>query len=147
MPEDRDRRAIRAGALTVPIRPENRERYPPDWKAISKRIRNDRARGRCECRGECGYDHTLELNRIAEDDGVRSGIMPERDRCIACNGLPHPVTGSTVVLTVAHLDHTPENCADENLRAMCQRCHLAYDKEEHDKTRRENNNRDQLKLF
>jgi hypothetical protein len=32
-----------------------------------------------------------------------------------------------IVLTVAHLDHTPENCARENLRALCQRCHNAYD--------------------
>jgi hypothetical protein len=32
-----------------------------------------------------------------------------------------------VVLTVAHLDHQPENCADDNLKAMCQRCHNRYD--------------------
>lgn len=36
-----------------------------------------------------------------------------------------------VVLTVARLDHTPENCEDDNLRAMCQACHLAYDHEHH----------------
>jgi hypothetical protein len=36
-----------------------------------------------------------------------------------------------VVLTIAHLDHTPENCADDNLRAWCQRCHLRYDQEHH----------------
>ena len=32
-----------------------------------------------------------------------------------------------VVLTVAHLDHTPENNDRDNLRALCQACHLAYD--------------------
>lgn len=32
-----------------------------------------------------------------------------------------------IVLTVAHLDHTPENCADENLKALCQKCHNRYD--------------------
>jgi len=31
------------------------------------------------------------------------------------------------VLTVAHLDHTPENCEPQNLKAMCQRCHNKYD--------------------
>jgi hypothetical protein len=31
------------------------------------------------------------------------------------------------VLTVAHLDHQPENCAEDNLRAMCQGCHNRYD--------------------
>jgi hypothetical protein len=27
----------------------------------------------------------------------------------------------------------PENCADENLKAWCQRCHLNYDAEHHAK--------------
>jgi hypothetical protein len=91
----------------MPIRPENRERYPKDWKAISRRIRIDRAGDRCECAGECGDDHG--------------------GRCAALNKVPHPDTGSIVVLTTAHLDHVPENCGDENLRAMCQRCHNRYD--------------------
>lgn len=39
-----------------------------------------------------------------------------------------------VVLTIAHLDHVPENCAPENLRAWCQRCHLRYDAEHHKQT-------------
>jgi len=36
-----------------------------------------------------------------------------------------------VVLTVAHLNHQPEDCADVNLKAMCQRCHLRYDVPHH----------------
>ena len=40
-----------------------------------------------------------------------------------------------IVLTIAHLDHTPENCADDNLRAWCQRCHLRYDQQHHAETR------------
>lgn len=85
----------------MPIRPENRARYPRDWKAISLRIRA-RAEGRCE----------------------GSPAFPD---CRAENGKAHTVTGSIVVLTVAHLDHQPENCGDDNLRAMCQRCHNTYD--------------------
>lgn len=81
----------------MPIKPENRARYPKDWKAISKRIRFERAGGRCEW-------------------------------CGAVNYQPHPVTGSKVILTVAHLNHTPEDCRDENLAALCQRCHLTYDR-------------------
>lgn len=91
----------------MPIRPENRARYPKDWKAISKRIRHERAGNRCECVGECGDSHG--------------------GRCKALNGEPHPVTLSCVVLTTAHLDHIPENCGDDNLKAMCQRCHNRYD--------------------
>lgn len=85
----------------MPIRPENRGRYPKDWRSIVERIR---ARsGNC-CEG--------------------SPTWPD---CRAVNGDPHPETGSTVVLTVAHLDHQPENCSDDNLRHWCQRCHNTYD--------------------
>lgn len=91
----------------MPIRPENRDRYPRNWKQISLRIREIRAEWFCECIGECGVEH----------DG----------RCPAEHMKPHPVTGSKVILTVAHLDHTPENCEDANLKAMCQRCHNRYD--------------------
>lgn len=31
------------------------------------------------------------------------------------------------VLTVAHLDHRPENCDRGNLRALCSACHCRYD--------------------
>lgn len=99
----------------MPIRPEDRNRYPSDWPAISKRIREDRAGHRCECSGQCGADHA------AAGDA----------RCGALNGEDHPLTKSKVVLTVGHLDRTPENCDDGNLLAMCQDCHLAYDKEAH----------------
>ena len=36
-----------------------------------------------------------------------------------------------IVLTVAHLDHDPANNDDSNLLAMCQLCHLRYDKALH----------------
>lgn len=98
-----------------PIRPENRARYPHDWPEISLRIRTERADGRCECAGECGR-------------GTHTGRCPNR------NGLPAYGTGSRVVLTVAHLDHTPEHCDPGNLRAMCQGCHLHYDRDHHRQT-------------
>jgi hypothetical protein len=52
-----------------------------------------------------------------------------------------------VVLTIAHLNHVPEDCAEDNLRAWCQRCHLTYDAKHHAKTaavtrRKRLNNRD-----
>ena len=100
----------------MPIRPENRDRYPPDWPDISKAIK-DRAEWRCECDGECG----------------RSGC---KGRCPNRHGQPAYGTGSLVVLTTAHLDHTPENCDPSNLKAMCQGCHLHYDREHHSETRR-----------
>ena len=101
--------------LTLPIRAENRGRYPTDWSEISRRIRFERAQGRCECEGECGR-------------GTHEG------RCTNVHGGTAYGTDSLVVLTVAHLDHTPENCADENLKAMCQGCHLHYDRKHHAET-------------
>ena len=79
----------------MPILPENRARYPADWKQISRRIRQE-AGQRCLW-------------------------------CSAANGDPNPATGSKVVLTVAHLNHLPEDCRRANLVALCQRCHNRYD--------------------
>ncbi len=89
----------------MPIKKENRDRYPKNWKKIADSIR-ERAGHICE----------------------GSPAFPD---CRAENGKPHPVTGSKVVLTVAHLDHTPENCNSDNLKAWCQRCHLVYDAKHH----------------
>ena len=36
-----------------------------------------------------------------------------------------------VVLTIAHLDHDVTNNDFSNLKAFCQRCHLAHDKDHH----------------
>ena len=89
----------------MPIRPENRSRYSANWRAIRAEILM-RA-GQC-CEGSPAY--------------------PD---CRARNGEQHPVTGSKVILTIAHLDHTPENCEPGNLRAWCQRCHLTHDAAHH----------------
>ncbi len=62
---------------------------------------------------------------------IRARAGGKCEFCGAENYKPHPVTGSKVVLTVAHLDHNRQNCADENLKALCQRCHLTYDAKHH----------------
>jgi hypothetical protein len=52
--------------------------------------------------------------------------------CGAPNHAPHPETGKYVVLTIAHiLNPDPMDCRDENLAALCQRCHLSYDARMH----------------
>ncbi len=48
--------------------------------------------------------------------------------CGAENHQPHPLTGAYVVLTVAHVENEdPMDCRDENLAALCQRCHNRHD--------------------
>jgi 5-methylcytosine-specific restriction endonuclease McrA len=85
----------------MPIKPENRHRYPANWPEVRAAILR-RAGNRCE------------------------GI-PHYPDCRAANHQPHPVTGSRVVLTIAHLDQQPENNDEANLRALCQRCHNTFD--------------------
>ena len=111
----------------MPIRAENRDRYPKDWKAISKRIREDRAQGRCECTGECGLTHFMLEDGAQVDLPQSLSVWSGPFRCTATNGQPHPVTKSPVILTVAHKDHRPENCDEANIAAWCQRCHNRYD--------------------
>lgn len=121
-----------------PIKPENLARYPADWPEIRARIQL-RAKNRCEC---CGVKNWAIGGRNA--DGIFVPAYPIAFE----NSVPKlPALGTSgwcgtdgptvflrifrIVCTVAHLDHTPENCADENLRFLCQRCHLAHDKKHH----------------
>lgn len=81
----------------MPIRAENRHRYPKDWALRSRFVRFYRAKNHCEW-------------------------------CGAKNGDPHPVSGSIVVLTTAHVhDDRPEACSLLNLAALCQKCHNGHD--------------------
>lgn len=105
--------------LPVPIKKENRARYPRNWKSeIVPRIRA-RSGNRCECTGQCG-----------------AGLEEHGGRCKAVDGKPHPLTKSKVVLTVMHLNHTPEDCDDGNLLHGCQRCHLRYDQKDNQRKAR-----------
>ena len=83
----------------MPIKPENKSRYPKDWKQIREQIL-ERADNRCEF---CGVkNHTYRLNE-------KTGNM------------------AYIVLTIAHMNEEIENCDPSNLKALCQRCHNRYD--------------------
>jgi hypothetical protein len=118
----------------MPIRAENKARYPKDWHAISARIRQ-RAGNKCE---ECGVENYALGARDRDgrwlpaqptgDNGLRTTWpAPGEWMWFRTDSLPAYLKVVRIVLTVAHLDHQPENCADENLRAWCQRCHNRYD--------------------
>ncbi len=89
----------------MPIKPENRSRYPKNWLTEIRPSILKRAQNRCEFCGIPNY-------------AIREN-------------------GSKVVLTIAHLDHTPENNDPSNLRALCQRCHNRYDASHRAETRRQ----------
>lgn len=74
------------------------------------------------------------------------------NRCEWCgveNYQPHPITGSRVILTVAHIDHDRNNNSFFNLAALCQRCHLQHDAKQHAANAKETRRRmtGQMKLF
>jgi 5-methylcytosine-specific restriction endonuclease McrA len=106
----------------MPIKPENKHRYPKNWKQIRAAIL-ERAGHRCE---RCGVPNHVWRPRKREawtdDIGQAETWAMEGEKV------------SMIVLTIAHLDHVPENCAPGNLAAMCQRCHLRYDAGHHRKT-------------
>lgn len=63
---------------------------------------------------------------------LREGRANNRcEECGAENHLPHPDTGSIVVLTTAHLNHIKDDIREENLKVLCQRCHLRLDLSRH----------------
>lgn len=82
----------------MPIRPENRALYPANW---GSEIRPE---------GEVHDATTGEYMGVAK-------------------GSEYPgVRFVRIVLTIAHLhDPNPANCADDNLAALCQRCHNTLD--------------------
>ena len=123
----------------MPIAAENRGRYPRDWATISARIRR-RAGGRCECKGECGIEkpwHAVGIAKLGRCPKVHGRLLREYEET---------KSAWRVILTVAHRNHAPEDCRDENLAAFCQACHLAYDAQHHRSSRRERQHRAQLPL-
>lgn len=124
----------------MPIRAEERHRYPSDWKAISARVR-DEAGQKCEwCSAPNGELIRRGVTRDGQNVWRPVGASAYEDGHCAITG--KVVSDSSpdvvayrdpirVVLTVAHLNHQPEDCARANLRALCQRCHLTYDSKLH----------------
>jgi len=126
----------------MPIARELRHFYGREWRLVTRPRILERAGDRCEqcgapdrqfvLRGPLGtwFDtfpmrpsfwrthlgwkvHVLELDRMRVDSIRRVYI----------------------VLAVAHLNHIPGDDRDENLKALCQWCHLNYDCQAHRATR------------
>lgn len=130
----------------MPIRPENRTRYPHNWKQISGSVR-ERAGNRCEnCRApQYGVGYYQGEQFLLESGNFFWDVMEYawnyKTARRACDDLNSCLDSNeprriVIVLTVAHLDHMPEHCDPANLRCWCQRCHLRYDIKHHGQTAR-----------
>ncbi len=118
----------------MPLRPEHAARYPKDWPAISQRIRQ-RANNACEFCGVKNYRLGGRLDGVWFDADILgcNRKLPDPGSWAWCSrdGRTERLRIVRIVLTVAHLDHQPEHCDDDNLKALCQRCHLNYDAKFH----------------
>ncbi len=147
----------------MPIKPENRARYPKDWSAISLAAKK-RAGWKCQHPGCAATQYSvgrwvrfadgphewrpLEGNTPATTAMDHELFMAGEGRDAAGDRWTYGQARAfidrwvwadddsplVIVLTVAHLNHEPEDCRPENLAAMCQRHHLAYDAEHHKRT-------------
>lgn len=121
--------------------PIDYSKYPKNWKTeIRPRILK-RAENKCEfCKidnyavtyydehGKRQLDYSEELcdefkRKRTYTSSMKYKKMMEKE----CPELRFAV----VVLTIAHLDHDISNSDDQNLRALCQKCHLGYDAKHH----------------
>lgn len=100
--------------------PMNRKHYPPEWELISLWVRVS-AGWRCEWCGARQGDLTTRSQRLGLD--------------------------KRVVLTVAHLGENKHDKSDcSQLAALCQRCHLFEDLEDHLRRAKETRTRKKLAL-
>jgi 5-methylcytosine-specific restriction endonuclease McrA len=127
------------GGVTMPITAQNKTRYPKDWQTIRGRILA-RAENKCEL---CGIPNLIVVIRDprhaeawwtaqefweAHADGERwcDDVHDQFGYCDEERNMPR-TKRIKVILTIAHLDHQPENNDPANLKALCQRCHLRHD--------------------
>lgn len=93
--------------------PMKGELYPANWEEIAFRIKQT-AEWKCqECRKDCrrvGESLIEFINRTGGDEDFEKIEHPQR-----------------FTLTVAHLNHIPQDCRSENLRALCAPCHGRMD--------------------
>lgn len=107
--------------------PMDRSRYPDDWVKIAHRVK-DAARWVCQaCGAPHGDDGAIDLDGCWNDREEIVEMPVDLQRQLF--GPDGPELRRSI-LTVAHLNHEPEDCSDDNLRALCAACHRAYDRDD-----------------
>lgn len=101
--------------------PMDRSLYPPEWERVSYLVRVMRAGNQCECTGECHQFQPFGHKRRCEERNYADGRFQ--------NG--------KIILTTAHVCACNPLCATlTHLLAMCQSCHLRFDRYVHPRIRR-----------
>lgn len=124
----------------MPIRPENKHYYGKEWKT---RIRPEILARASNCCELCdvpnhewiirdGYGNWHKAFKIIKNVAERLMRVEGWDKARAFRSQG----AIMVVLTIAHLNHNPADNRPENLKALCQRCHNAYDGKHRAETRK-----------
>lgn len=109
----------------MPISKENKKRYPSDWYHIALKVKTQACWNCQQCGKPCKHPDESWMN-------FEKRVLRNRP------DVPQPIVRGQHILTVAHLNHTPEDCSPANLKAMCSVCHLRYDKQHHIESRKLN---------
>ena len=117
--------------------PIDYSKYPKDWKTVIVPAILKRANNKCEV---CGLKNKQVIYSCPIKSMNGKGRYNIYNIWITSKGdlirLKPLLYGEykkvRVVLTIAHLDHDEHNnqIQYDRLKAMCQKCHLAYDAEE-----------------
>lgn len=91
----------------MPIKPENRHKYPSNWKDLREAVLK-RAHHRCEL---CFVPNGAIIQR--DETGIWRHAIES--------------SGTRIVLTTAHINQDIADNRMVNLLALCQRCHLRID--------------------
>jgi hypothetical protein len=133
----------------MPIRKELRHFYGPEWRNVTRPRILERAGNKCEI---CGVPNHVQATRamgwwtiVPWEWWFRKWVPDQYPEIVwhATNGhsrqgdnFPREICRQVyIVLTVAHLNHISGDDRDENLKAMCQWCHLEYDRQHHRESR------------
>ena len=98
--------------------PIDYKKYASNWKTEIRPSILERAENRCEF---CGVENYVVGYR---DENGKFVVSADKNRKLF-----------KIVLTVAHLNHDVSDNRPENLKALCQKCHLAYDAKERKRKR------------
>ena len=117
----------------MPINPDLRPLYPPDWRELANQIKFGRAGGRCEWCGRPHGERVLVVNSGGWLDPETGEWFDEQGRSHGAYRASDWPEGRfvTTILTCAHLDQNPAHNDPANLAALCPRCHLRHDRLQH----------------
>ena len=135
--------------------PCNYKNYPKNWKTEIRPDILKRANNKCE---NCSIENNKIILRgewngvecYQDEDGIIYDAKTSEKIGEDYIGEVHKTNKLIkVILTIAHLDHIITNNDYLNLKALCQKCHLNYDKEHHliNRTETIRNKKKQLKLL